>query len=193
MAGAISRIDVVVALGGIVGVVEVPMERYTVTCLKAGTESKSSGNKVVAPALIAPTELQTNRGVAGNEMIVIGVVDTRDKPIRNRKIKFGEMIKLKAAIRRGLTFGCGFKVVSCDAVGTESQLRYAILRGGCGDGVVIPTTRGFLSDGYFTAVSPPFKMFELVGSDSVAFHCNITICTDKCSGSSCFREFDEAS
>ncbi|XP_046547420.1 vitelline envelope sperm lysin receptor-like [Haliotis rubra] len=159
-------------------------QEVTVTCTYEAKKTKQSGTHKVHAALIAPPELQKHQGkLSTTSVLTLELTDILGNNITGQSIDLGRKVQLKATTNGG-SKEKGLHPVSCDAVGTNTKKRYAILRGGCGDGIVFNKSAGFIVDG-LTARSPYFASFHLGDDLEFSFDCNFTLCVKKCDGSSC--------
>ncbi|XP_041359369.1 vitelline envelope sperm lysin receptor-like [Gigantopelta aegis] len=156
---------------------------YQVTCAfgdRATIESPSHG--IVEP-LIAPMEIQSHEGDQSNSDIEVRLIDVIGGDLPSTGIHVGRKVLLQAR-SNGAGNESGIRPVACDLVGIASGKKYAVLRAGCGDGLVFKKNQGFKTDGLLS-VSPPFKMISLGRDVSVKFRCNFTLCLHNCDGDSC--------
>nr|ABE72945.1 vitelline envelope zona pellucida domain 8 [Haliotis rufescens] len=159
----------------------------TVTCTYESKKTKETGAHNVHGALIAPPELQEHQGkLSTTSTLTLELTDILGNNITGQTIDLGRKVQLKATTDGG-TKEKGLHPASCDAIGTNTNKRYAILRGGCGDGIVFNKSAGLIVDGLI-ARSPYFKSFHLGDDAEFSFECNFTLCEKKCDGSSCTSE-----
>ncbi|XP_046328681.2 vitelline envelope sperm lysin receptor-like [Haliotis rufescens] len=160
------------------------VEPYIVTCTYDPHSTDKSNKQGIGHSLIAPKEIQANAGKRGASHLKLLVVDVMDKATP-RKLKRGLLVSL-AASSDGTGGEMGLRATACDAVGNNG-VHYAVLRAGCGDGIVFKRTDGFRTDG-LNVYSPHFRIFTLKNSVSLRFKCNYTFCSTPCDGSSCIDQ-----
>ncbi|XP_071101025.1 vitelline envelope sperm lysin receptor-like [Haliotis cracherodii] len=102
------------------------------------------------------------------------------------RLLLGKKIRLKLNTS-GAAGELGLRPSSCDMVGSDTGHRYALLRAGCGDGIIFPRRSGFISYG-LEAFSPYFESVTLSAESYLKFECNFTLCSSMCGGSSCVNE-----
>ncbi|XP_067676534.1 vitelline envelope sperm lysin receptor-like [Haliotis asinina] len=156
-------------------------EEYRVTCTFGPSGKGASKQHKIGDSLIAPSVLKNNVGPGSKATVNLVVSSVTGVDLSATPIKLGRIVSLTATVT---TSGSelGVRPTSCDAI--SGQQRYAILRAGCGDGIVFNTADGFFTKG-LTTKSPLFEMFTLGGSSSLKFECNFTLCSKNCDGSSC--------
>ncbi|XP_067685705.1 vitelline envelope sperm lysin receptor-like isoform X2 [Haliotis asinina] len=157
---------------------------YQVTCTFEDFANKTSLASRSLWRLIAPKELQSHQGAKASSVITMDVVDILSRRIH--RIPLGKKIRLRL-ISDGAAGELGIRPSSCDIVGSATAHRYALLRAGCGDGIIFPRGSGFTSNG-LKAVSPYFESVGLSEASHLMFECNYTLCTSVCNGSSCENE-----
>nr|ABE72920.1 vitelline envelope zona pellucida domain 3 [Haliotis discus hannai] len=160
------------------------VETYIVTCTYDPHSTDKSNKQGIGQSLIAPKEIQANAGKRGTSHVKLLVVNVMDKATP-RKLKRGLLVSL-AASSDGTGGEMGLRATACDAVGNNG-VHYAVLRAGCGDGIVFKRTDGFRTDG-LNVYSPHFRIFTLKNSVSLRFKCNYTFCSTPCDGSSCIDQ-----
>nr|UNY67744.1 VEZP17 [Haliotis tuberculata] len=176
-------VDVVMSYGEPNNVVHQSNEEVTFTCTFDSKGKSKNPPQKMGKSLIAPTVLQQNVGVeAKKSTFALSLTDIVGKPVPD-PVSLGRVVYLYATSSGGMNEP-GFHPTSCDVLGSKPGSRYAILRGGCGDGIVLPKDRGFNTTG-LEAISPFFKALSIDGSTNVKFECNFTVCTKPCDGSSC--------
>ncbi|XP_071080713.1 vitelline envelope sperm lysin receptor-like [Haliotis cracherodii] len=153
-------------------------ENYTVTCLPGNDDSN---NQDSSDELTVPDEIHDGRNTKST--ITLHMTDLMGSDLSGQNVHLKRMVLLTAT-SDGAAHVLGIKPVSCDAVSVATNKKYTILRAGCGDGQVLPKTRGFLTTGLITR-SPYFKVFSIEGEEQMKFECNFTICARNCDGSSC--------
>ncbi|XP_071090572.1 vitelline envelope sperm lysin receptor-like [Haliotis cracherodii] len=160
------------------------VEPYIVTCTYDPHSTDESNEQGIGHSLIAPKEIQANAGKRGTSHLKLLVVNVLDEATP-RKLKRGLLVSL-AASSDGTGGEMGLRATACDAVGNNG-VHYAVLRAGCGDGIVFKRTDGFRTDG-LNVYSPHFRIFTLKNSVSLRFKCNYTFCSTPCDGSSCIDQ-----
>ncbi|XP_067665840.1 vitelline envelope sperm lysin receptor-like [Haliotis asinina] len=160
-------------------------EQYVVSCSFGDYGVKSTATKQALHGLIAPSELQFNKGPQLSSSIHLGLVDVKGASI-GPNIPAQRKIQIKATTD-GKDGEVGLRVSSCDVVGVNSKERYAVLRAGCGDGIIFRKDEGFTTVGR-SSFSPYFVSFHLGDDKSIKFDCNFTSCNTSCDGSSCRTE-----
>nr|ABE72922.1 vitelline envelope zona pellucida domain 3 [Haliotis fulgens] len=160
------------------------VEPYIVTCIYDPHRTDESKKQGIGHSLIAPKEIQANAGKRGTSHLKLLVVDVMDNATP-KKLKRGLLVSL-AASSDGTGGEMGLRATACDAVGNNG-VHYAVLRAGCGDGIVFKRTEGFRTDG-LNVYSPHFRVFTLKNSVSLRFKCNYTFCSTPCDGSSCIDQ-----
>ncbi|XP_050399431.1 vitelline envelope sperm lysin receptor [Patella vulgata] len=153
-------------------------KEYIITCTYDENGNRiGSEHEVVR--VFAGRENQKNMGAKSRSKIDLNIVDVRGKPLISNIFR-GKIIQLRATFEEQSK---SIKVVSCDAV-SNSGLKHAVLRGGCGDGTVFKLNQGFTTIGN-EIKSPYFPAFRLQTGNQLSFRCNFTVCSGKCEGSSC--------
>ncbi|XP_071091090.1 vitelline envelope sperm lysin receptor-like [Haliotis cracherodii] len=176
-------VDVVMAYGEPGSLVHQRTEEVTFTCSFGSKGKDTSPSQKMTDSLIGPIVLQQNMGTeAKKTSFALLLTDILRRPIKD-PVGLGRVVQLIAKSSGGMGEK-GFQPTSCDAVGSAPGSRYAILRGGCGDGIVFRKDDGFSTSG-LVASSPFFKTLSIAGSTDVKFECNFTLCSEKCDGSSC--------
>ncbi|XP_046576671.1 vitelline envelope sperm lysin receptor-like [Haliotis rubra] len=160
-------------------------EQYVVSCSFGDYGVKSTASKQALRGLIAPAELQFNKGPRLSSSIHLGLVDVKGASI-GPNIPAQRKIQIKATTD-GKDGEVGIRVSSCDVVGINSKERYAVLRAGCGDGIIFRKDEGFTTVGK-SSFSPYFVSFHLGDDKNIKFDCNFTTCNTSCDGSSCRTE-----
>ncbi|XP_067668779.1 vitelline envelope sperm lysin receptor-like [Haliotis asinina] len=155
-------------------------EEYTISCSFGSKGKDVSAVQSIGKTLMAPKEIQTNVGRSSSSPIVLRMLDVLGKDMTGVKVNHGRKVRLSAAFSGPEK---GIRPVSCDAI-DSTNARYAILRAGCGDGIVFPKNKGFTTKGKKTT-SPTFKAFSINTDTSLKFECNFTLCASRCNGNSC--------
>ncbi|XP_046376466.2 vitelline envelope sperm lysin receptor-like isoform X1 [Haliotis rufescens] len=158
-------------------------EEYRVTCTFGSSGQSGSKQHRIGDSLIAPSVLKNNVGPGSKAKVNLVVSSVTGGDLSATPLKLGRIVTLAAT---ATTSGSevGVRPTSCDAI--SGQRRYAILRAGCGDGIVFNTTDGFVTKG-LTTRSPYFQTFAMGGDRSMNFECNFTLCSNNCDGSSCIN------
>nr|UNY67734.1 VEZP6 [Haliotis tuberculata] len=174
-------LKVIVAFGESGNPLQQVEEEYRVTCTFGANGKVASKLHKIGDSLIAPSVLKNNVGPGSKAKVNLVVSSVTGVDLSATPLKLGRIVSLAAT---ATTTGkeLGVRPTSCDAI--SGQQRYAILRAGCGDGIVFNTTDGFVTKG-LTTRSPFFEMFTIGGSSSVKFECTFTLCSGNCDGSSC--------
>nr|ACX37438.1 vitelline envelope zona pellucida domain protein 28 [Haliotis rufescens] len=154
---------------------------YQVTCVYGSRGSDDTQVQSISDRLIAAKSMQENKGPDSKFIIRLDIVDVLGVPVTF--MPQGRKVKLRA-VGRGQGREVGLKTIGCDAIGTTSNARYAVIRGGCGDGLIFKKTEGLTTRG-LTATSPYFKVFAMRNDNLLKFECNFTMCASNCDGSSC--------
>ncbi|XP_064599776.1 vitelline envelope sperm lysin receptor-like [Liolophura sinensis] len=155
-------------------------EQYQVSCAYGGKGTGKSLDKPVDDWLIAPKEKQYLLGKEVSSTFTLRVINVHGDPFFH-ELPLGRWMQLEA-ISNGKSGEKGIRVLSC--VAANSVTSYAILRAGCGDGIVFEKNAGFETRG-LRVFSPYFEGFKLKGSNQLMFVCNITVCDHNCNGNSC--------
>ncbi|ESO98787.1 hypothetical protein LOTGIDRAFT_114180, partial [Lottia gigantea] len=150
---------------------------YMITCVMDDHGKTASDVKTIKQGLLGPREIQSHMGGDASSGFSLELTDVRGDALGNI-VPIGRRVRLTANIL-GAADENGIRAVSCDAVGGDST--YKILRGGCGDGMVIPKNIGFTTTG-LKSESPVFTTFRLAKSKTVSFQCNFTTCVTNCDG-----------
>nr|UNY67752.1 VEZP25 [Haliotis tuberculata] len=161
-------------------------EERTVTCTFDPTNKNQTQGSVITAGLIAPSALSNYQGPAITSSLKLQLTDVLGKDMVGRKVWRSRKVQLKGTTS-GSSGEKGVKPVSCDAIGQSSGRRYAIIRAGCGDGIVFPKDKGFSTEGLVTK-SPFFESFGIENDTALNFQCNFTLCRKKCDGDSCQTE-----
>ncbi|XP_067686910.1 uncharacterized protein [Haliotis asinina] len=154
---------------------------YQVTCVYGSRGSDDTRIQSISDRLIAAKTMQENKGPDSVSTIQLEVVDVLGAPVTF--MPQGRKVKLSAK-SKGEGRELGIRTIGCDAIGTKTKARYAVIRAGCGDGLIFKKNEGFTTNG-LTATSPYFKVFAMRDDNLVKFECNFTMCATKCDGSSC--------
>ncbi|XP_067665841.1 vitelline envelope sperm lysin receptor-like [Haliotis asinina] len=157
-------------------------EQYQVTCTFDKNGESKSDFKIITDALLAPREIQTNLGPLAKSGYTLDMTNVLGNALPST-VDIGRMVKLTAK-SDGRSGESGLRALSCDVVGVKTTKRYAILRAGCGDGMIFNKSAGFTTKG-LTSISPYFATFNLFQDEEVFFDCNFTLCRKACDGSSC--------
>ncbi|KAL5012407.1 hypothetical protein ScPMuIL_010958 [Solemya velum] len=128
-------------------------------------------------------ELQDHTGDVAKETVVLTLVDVKGDEITQPAVQIGKLVRLRATIV-GESSSAGIMAASCEAIGSTGSTSYRFIKGGCGDGYVIPKSDGFYSHGR-SALSPVIQFFQIKGSDVIQFVCNFSMCQDNCDGNNC--------
>nr|ABE72950.1 vitelline envelope zona pellucida domain 9 [Haliotis fulgens] len=160
-------------------------EQYAVSCSFGDYGVRSTAVKDALHGLIAPSELQFHNGPQFSSSIHLGLVDVKGFSL-DSNIPAQRKIQIKATTD-GKDGELGLRASSCDVVGINSKERYAILRAGCGDGIIFQKDQGFTTVGK-SSFSPYFTSFHLGDDKDIKFDCNFTTCNTSCDGSSCRNE-----
>nr|UNY67737.1 VEZP9 [Haliotis tuberculata] len=160
-------------------------EQYVVSCSFGDYGVKSTATKKALHGLIAPAELQFHKGPKFSSSIHVGIVDVKGAKL-GPNIPAQRKIQIKATTD-GKDGEVGLRASSCDVVGVNSKERYAVLRAGCGDGIIFRKDEGFKTVGK-SSFSPYFVSFHLGDDKNIKFDCNFTTCNTSCDGSSCGTE-----
>ncbi|XP_067680988.1 vitelline envelope sperm lysin receptor-like [Haliotis asinina] len=162
-------------------------ETYTVTCPNSNDDGGSSqgsnqeSSQGSNDRLTAAEEIQP--GKRNKSKITLHMTDVMGTDLSEQNVHLKSMVLLTAT-SDGAEHELGIKPVTCNAVSLATRKSYTILKAGCGDGQVLPKTRGFVTLGLVTR-SPYFEVFSIDGEEEMKFECNFTICARKCDGSSC--------
>nr|UNY67731.1 VEZP3 [Haliotis tuberculata] len=159
------------------------VEPYIITCTYDPHSTLTSNEQGIGRGLIAPKEIQANEGKRGASRLKLRVVNIMGKT--PQQLKRGGLVRL-ATSSDGAGGEKGLRATACNAVGNNG-VHYAILRAGCGDGIIFKQTEGFTTEG-LNVYSPFFRIFNLKNSISLGFECNYTLCTKNCNGSSCVNQ-----
>ncbi|XP_046373716.2 vitelline envelope sperm lysin receptor-like [Haliotis rufescens] len=160
-------------------------EQYAVSCAFGDYGVRSTAVKDALHGLIAPSELQFHNGPQFSSSVHLGLVDVKGFAL-DSNIPAQRKIQIKATTD-GKDGEVGLRASSCDVVGINSNERYAILRAGCGDGIIFQKDQGFTTVGK-SSFSPYFTSFHLGDDKDIKFDCNFTTCNTSCDGSSCRNE-----
>nr|BAB15930.1 vitelline coat protein 42 [Omphalius pfeifferi] len=162
------------------GLVRMEEGQWTVTC-SFGLMGNGKVGKNVIEGCIAPTELMTNAGPASSSSFDLELVDVTGRSLAGQDVHNGRTVQLRG-VATSASGVIGIRPVSCFAI--DGVAAYAILRAGCGDGIVFPKDRGFITNG-LTTLSPYFMAFEINFASTVTYKCHFVTCDENCDGSSC--------
>ena len=137
----------------------------------------------VIESLVAPKELQSHHGNETNSTVSLTLTDVLGNAVPSDNVPLGKKVLLVARTD-GAGGEQGIYPISCDAVSDSAGVRYAVLRAGCGDGIVLRKSAGFSTTGR-TTTSPYFKVFDLGIGHHIRFQCNFSLCEGTCDGSTC--------
>ncbi|CAG2237617.1 unnamed protein product [Mytilus edulis] len=140
----------------------------------------------VSRSLVPTKQLQSHLGHTASSAFIMEVQDVLGRTITGN-IGFRTKIRLVITMS-GTAKEKGFKVVNCEGVTEGSSHKYSFLRSGCGDGYVLESDKGFVTDG-LVARSPYFKSFMLYSSTSLSFQCTFNTCEENCDGDSCTQYY----
>nr|ACX37428.1 vitelline envelope zona pellucida domain protein 18 [Haliotis rufescens] len=175
---------VVVAYGEDDDQVQQSDEIYTITCTFDPKALDDTAEQTIEESLAAPRVLQINNGPVSSSSVTLTMADILGNDLRpDEALTLGRKVTLKIKTD-GTSKEVGVSPLSCDVVGSVPMARYAVLRAGCGDGIVFPRHYGFNTKG-LTSIGPYFDSFTLPGEKTLAFECNVTLCSTLCDGSSC--------
>nr|ABE72923.1 vitelline envelope zona pellucida domain 4 [Haliotis corrugata] len=155
-------------------------EHYTISCSFQPAANKKSGSVTVSPGINPAKVIPGNSPPRSKSIIHLYIVDVIGRKLGSAA-PAGKMVRLQA-----VTLGLkdkGIRPESCDALNSKGG-RFPVLRSGCGEGMVIKRTKGFLTVGKKT-YSSFFKLFIVNGDPFLSFVCNFTVCDTTCNGSSC--------
>ncbi|XP_048237851.1 vitelline envelope sperm lysin receptor isoform X2 [Haliotis rufescens] len=159
---------------------------FLITCTFDPHKSHRGPTSASSEPLIAAKEIQSHQGPQSDaEEVFLKLVDIRNETLA-AAVPLSKKVRLVGEVH-GSSLESGLKPVACDAVGVQQGQRYAILRDGCGDGIVFAKDIGFITEGN-KAFSPVFEVFKLHGNLHLTFMCNFTLCTHSCDGSSCSNQ-----
>ncbi|XP_071081178.1 vitelline envelope sperm lysin receptor-like [Haliotis cracherodii] len=158
-------------------------EERTISCTFDSKNSNQTQGSLITAGLIAPSALSNYHGPAATSKLTLQLTDVLGKDMLGRKVWRSRKVQLKGTAS-GSSGEKGVKPVECDAIGHSSGRRYAVIRAGCGDGIVFPKDAGFITDGLVTR-SPFFETFGIENDTALNFQCNFTLCPNKCDGDSC--------
>lgn len=179
-------VNVMVAYGEPDDLVHQNEEEYTVTCTFSRTGGDDSLHHNVVEGLIAPTEILSSMGMNSSSTFTLEMVNVLGDPLVGQNVSLGRIVRLQG-VTSAADGEVGLRPVSCFAIDGDS--RYAILRAGCGDGIVFRKDRGFTTTGTKT-LSPYFAAFSINHGSVVTFQCIFVTCSKNCDGSSCEVERD---
>ncbi|XP_076093796.1 vitelline envelope sperm lysin receptor-like [Mytilus galloprovincialis] len=162
------------------------VDTYIVTCTYDTHNDSMSSVIEVSRSLVPTKQLQSHLGHSASSAFIMEVQDVLGRTITGN-IGFRTKIRLVITMS-GTAKEKGFKVVNCEGVTEGSSHKYSFLRSGCGDGYVLESDKGFVTDGLF-ARSPYFKSFMLYSSTSVSFQCTFNTCEENCDGDSCTQYY----
>ncbi|XP_064611720.1 vitelline envelope sperm lysin receptor-like [Liolophura sinensis] len=149
----------------------------TISCAYDDHGRALSATETIAEWFLNPKEMQTLLGIASKAVFDLQVVDVLGRPVGPDHISIGRKIRLKATDSSNELQA--FRALSCEAKNENST--YAILRAGCGDGLVFNKRVGFETTGA-EVLSPYFEAFRLRGSANIQFQCTFTACDGSCDG-----------
>ncbi|XP_041370540.1 vitelline envelope sperm lysin receptor-like [Gigantopelta aegis] len=178
-ADSLFTVKVLVSWGETGSVIHTNEEQYQVTCTFSHKGIDETANKTIVEGLIAAKTIQSYHGNT-NLTMTLAVTDVIGDTITSH-IHIGRKIRLKGSIDSLVN---GLHAVGCDAIGKNNNRRYAIIRAGCGDGIVFQKDAGFKTKDNVTW-SPYFEAFTLPGNTAISFECNFTVCTLPCTANTC--------
>ncbi|XP_071081419.1 vitelline envelope sperm lysin receptor-like [Haliotis cracherodii] len=179
-------VDVVDKEGSSVGINR--MIRYTMTCTYDENGEQVSGNSSIVEQYHAPNAVNGHAGKETAKGVTVLLTDIRGVPLKSG-IPIDKTVCLKVLLDNSTGLLLDSKPislfpVSCEAIGTTTGHRHAIVRSGCGDGIIIEKTKGF-SMMPRVALSPYFKFFALENDSSFRIMCNFTLCSNCVGKNSC--------
>nr|ACX37425.1 vitelline envelope zona pellucida domain protein 15 [Haliotis rufescens] len=123
------------------------MIRYTMTCTYDENGDQVSGNSSIVEQYHAPNAVNGHAGKETAKGVTILLTDIRGVPLKSG-IPIDKTVCLKVLLDNstGLLLDStpiSLFPVSCEAIGTTTGHRHAIVRAGCGDGIIIHKTKGF--------------------------------------------------
>ncbi|XP_050414479.1 vitelline envelope sperm lysin receptor [Patella vulgata] len=178
----IYSIEVYVPLSG--GVFTSEDKPHLVTCSYEDTGIQESNPTEFSDAKKPIEESLYNMGKISKSDVDLYLEDLKKSRVKSG-VHLGNTVRLIAILKGKYSDEVSFQAVSCRAIGRGNA--YPILVGGCGDGIVISRSKGFLTTGRRT-VSPYFRSFRLRGSRSLTFDCTFAICKKNCDGNSCSNQ-----
>ncbi|XP_050413920.1 vitelline envelope sperm lysin receptor [Patella vulgata] len=160
-------------------------EVVQITCTLDTHGISQSKVDTLKEGLLGATELQSHMGGRASSSFTLQLTDIDGKQLP-KSIALGRKVQLHAKMLVSAAPGAkdekGLRAVNCAA--TAGNHTYKILRGGCGDGLILPSNKGFNTIGT-TTTSPVFSAFRLAKLSAVSFRCNFTTCKSNCDGDSC--------
>ncbi|KAK7486131.1 hypothetical protein BaRGS_00022597, partial [Batillaria attramentaria] len=140
---------------------------YLVTCVYA-QHAKGSTSSSVVESDVTVSHVLHLVGPPSDATVQVLLMDVFDQPVTDAEI--GQTSEKNGRM----------KAEYCYAVG-ESNTTYFILQNGCGDGVVVEKSKGFVTEGNHVT-SPHFRFFGIPGSHTVTFNCLFVLCATDCDG-----------
>ncbi|XP_046543975.1 vitelline envelope sperm lysin receptor-like isoform X1 [Haliotis rubra] len=177
-------LTVVVAYGEDDDQVQQSDQIYTITCTFDPNALDDSAKQTIEGSLAAPRAVEVDNGPDTSSSVKLTIADILGNDLDpGEPLTLGRKIILKIKTD-GTSKEVGISPWSCDVVGSNPKQRYAVLRAGCGDGIVFPRHSGFTTKG-LTATGPFFDSFTLPGEKTLVFECKVTLCSTPCNGNSC--------
>ncbi|XP_052080512.1 vitelline envelope sperm lysin receptor-like isoform X2 [Mytilus californianus] len=161
-------------------------ETYTISCIAEGNKTKVLENKDIDEHLIpVKSEVIESFGHDYTGTAVLELFDVLGNKITATKVPMSKKVQLKLTVTTDQYYGV--VPYDCRAISKDRNTDYRFLLAGCGDGTIIPTNKGFTTDGKISK-SPFFKLFKLLESSEqagVSYECSFTVCNASCDVSSC--------
>ncbi|XP_046366339.1 uncharacterized protein LOC124142101 [Haliotis rufescens] len=154
---------------------------YQLSCAFGAKGSDESPTQRIEGNILAPRIVESFVGSGARSYVKLHLIDVLGRQVY--ALPIGRMVQLRAW-SNGQGSEVGVRSVGCDAIGARTNTRFAIIRAGCGDGVVFAKNEGFSTKG-LNSTSPYFKAFSLHNDAKIRFECNFTMCTSNCDGNSC--------
>ncbi|KAL5011110.1 hypothetical protein ScPMuIL_013415 [Solemya velum] len=167
--GDVNTVPVMIS-GSKPGSRETTYKRYKVVCTRGRAKHAETGRNKIMDPITSGKELQDHTGDVAKETVVLTLVDVKGDEITQPAVQIGKLVRLRATIV-GESSSAGIMAASCEAIGSTGSTSYRFIKGGCGDGYVIPKSDGFYSHGR-SALSPVIQFFQIKGSDVIQFVCN---------------------
>ncbi|XP_067660136.1 uncharacterized protein [Haliotis asinina] len=156
-------------------------KEYQLSCTFGAKGSDQSPTQRIEGNILAPQIVESFAGSGARSYVKLHLIDVLGRQVY--ALPLGRMVQIRAW-SNGQGSEVGVRAVGCDAIGATTNKRFAIVRAGCGDGLVFAKNQGFMTAG-LNSTSPYFKAFAMHNDPKIRFECNFTMCTSNCDGSSC--------
>ncbi|ESO89843.1 hypothetical protein LOTGIDRAFT_233996 [Lottia gigantea] len=177
--GEIYTLEVYVPLaGGIFTSEDLP---HLVMCSFEDTSQEISDSTIFSDSAQPIEESLHTMGKVGDSNVDLYLENILQERV-TAGVALGSSIRIVAELKGDIPGEESFQAISCKAVSNNDE--YALLLGGCGDGIIVARNKGFKTEGK-KVTSPYFRSFRIRGSKTLSFDCTFALCKSNCDGDSC--------